>query len=79
MGQGWMQHGIQTLHPAASTRHLSEPLSSMILGGPSGTRTRDLRIKSPQLYRLSYQPDCFIRLYVCVVGLVISFRVRRRT
>ena len=25
-------------------------------GGPSGTRTRDLRIKSPQLYRLSYQP-----------------------
>ena len=26
-------------------------------GGPSGTRTRDLRIKSPQLYRLSYRPD----------------------
>ncbi len=25
-------------------------------GGPSGTRTRDLRIKSPQLYRLSYRP-----------------------
>ncbi len=25
-------------------------------GGPSGTRTRDLRIKSPQLYQLSYQP-----------------------
>src|SRR5207245_1220494 len=24
--------------------------------GPAGTRTRDLRIKSPQLYRLSYQP-----------------------
>jgi hypothetical protein len=24
--------------------------------GPTGTRTRDLRIKSPQLYRLSYQP-----------------------
>jgi hypothetical protein len=28
--------------------------------GPSGTRTRDLRIKSPQLYRLSYQP--FVQL-----------------
>jgi hypothetical protein len=27
------------------------------MGGPSGTRTRDLRIKSPQLYRLSYRPD----------------------
>src|SRR5262249_55373989 len=27
------------------------------LGGPAGTRTRDLRIKSPQLYRLSYQPE----------------------
>jgi integrase len=26
------------------------------LGGPTGTRTRDLRIKSPQLYRLSYRP-----------------------
>ena len=25
--------------------------------GPSGTRTRDLRIKSPQLCRLSYQPE----------------------
>jgi hypothetical protein len=25
-------------------------------GGPAGTRTRDLRIKSPQLYRLSYRP-----------------------
>jgi len=25
-------------------------------GGPSGIRTRDLRIKSPQLYRLSYRP-----------------------
>jgi integrase len=28
-------------------------------GGPSGTRTRDLRIKSPQLYRLSYRPGLF--------------------
>jgi|CZKU01.1.fsa_nt_gi hypothetical protein len=27
-------------------------------GGPAGTRTRDLRIKSPQLYRLSYRPVC---------------------
>ena len=30
------------------------------LSGPSGNRTRDLRIKSPQLCRLSYRP-----FYVC--------------
>ena len=28
-----------------------------MLGGPGGDRTRDLRIKSPLLYRLSYRPD----------------------
>ena len=27
------------------------------VGGSSGTRTHDLRIKSPQLYRLSYRPE----------------------
>lgn len=26
------------------------------LGGPSGARSHDLRIKSPQLYQLSYRP-----------------------
>lgn len=38
------------------------PQIPRVIGGPSGTRTRDLRIKSPQLYRLSYQPDCSVRL-----------------
>jgi hypothetical protein len=32
-------------------------ISPTILSGSTGTRTRDLRIKSPQLYRLSYRPD----------------------
>jgi hypothetical protein len=30
--------------------------SSAVPSGSTGTRTRDLRIKSPQLYRLSYRP-----------------------
>ena len=40
--------------PAPSTATSSA--SEKDRGGPNGTRTRDLRIKSPQLYRLSYQP-----------------------
>ncbi len=39
------------------TESTSSPIDAMLQGGLSGTRTRDLRIKSPQLYRLSYQPD----------------------
>ena len=31
--------------------------SLILLGGSKGARTPDLRIKSPQLYRLSYRPD----------------------
>jgi hypothetical protein len=33
-----------------------------ILGGSSETRTRDQRIKSPLLYRLSYRPPKSLRL-----------------
>ncbi len=30
-------------------------LTSIMFGSPTWTRTRDLRINSPSLYRLSYQ------------------------
>ncbi len=34
------------------------PKHLVLLSGSTGTRTPDLRIKSPQLYRLSYRPMC---------------------
>jgi hypothetical protein len=42
--------------------------------GPAGTRTRDLRIKSPQLYRLSYQPKV-VELVTRFVALSSTFLV----
>ena len=34
----------------------------MLIGGLTGIRTQDQRIKSPVLYQLSYQPDRRTRL-----------------
>lgn len=36
---------------------LGGPVLSTKSGGPSGTRTLDLRIKSPLLFHLSYRPN----------------------
>ena len=48
------------------------------LSGPSGTRTRDLRIKSPQLYRLSYQPERNVVPTTCALLLTRPFTFCQR-
>lgn len=44
-------------------------------GGPSGARSRDLRIKSPQLYQLSYRPVCYMLSIVSIPFLVHPFHL----
>ena len=53
--------------PSAHENEKSAPEGAVRreVGGPAGTRTRDLRIKSPQLYRLSYQPNATRRAAFC--------------
>lgn len=45
-------------------------------GGLSETRTRDQRIKSPLLYRLSYQPDRSQKLWLISQALSKNRRIR---
>lgn len=53
------------MKPGALARRLiQQALNQNICGGLSETRTRDQRIKSPLLYRLSYQPDRSPKLWL---------------
>jgi hypothetical protein len=45
----------ETQNAASSLRHKRFDFEGKILGSPTWTRTRDLRINSPSLYQLSYQ------------------------
>lgn len=47
--------------------------SSIIsMSGSAGTRTLDLRVKSPQLYRLSYRPDRDELTLIAVEGEAVT-------
>ena len=64
------QTGAQMVRPLVDRRDRERSYR----GGPTGTRTRDLRIKSPQLYRLSYRPVCYVLSITYVARFVQLLR-----
>ena len=57
--KGWpARHGVDTMWPVMAAGKEKACMNAGLFGffgSPTWTRTRDLRINSPSLYRLSYQ------------------------